>query len=242
MLSPPSAKKLSSMPTRCSPSTSANSAHRISSCGVRGARTAAAASDPAPAAPCGRACRSASAAARRAPQTPTAPCSPAGCSPRCARSAAASTLPIGGRHHIGHQPLAARARPRAQSPPPAPPRHAAAAPPRSRQARCGSRASSPAGRRAPGSPEPRPPASAPDPRCGTSGSPAGTKRVGHKPLRRQSGTPQIAARQPRPRNVKLARNPDRNRLKPTVQNINPRVPDRPANRRTRRRRPSASSP
>ena len=35
---PPSSKKLSSMPTRSSPSTSANSAHRISSCGVRGAR------------------------------------------------------------------------------------------------------------------------------------------------------------------------------------------------------------
>ena len=32
---PPSAKKLSSIPTRSSPSTSANSAHRISSCGVR---------------------------------------------------------------------------------------------------------------------------------------------------------------------------------------------------------------
>ncbi len=36
MLSPPSAKKLSSIPTRASPNTSANSAHRISSCGVRG--------------------------------------------------------------------------------------------------------------------------------------------------------------------------------------------------------------
>ena len=29
------------MPTRCSPSTSANSEHRISSCGVRGARVTA---------------------------------------------------------------------------------------------------------------------------------------------------------------------------------------------------------
>jgi len=35
---PPSAKKLSSMPTCWSPSTSANSAHSISSCGVRGKR------------------------------------------------------------------------------------------------------------------------------------------------------------------------------------------------------------
>ena len=40
MLSPPSSKKLSSMPTRSSPSTSANSPHRIASCGVRGARCA----------------------------------------------------------------------------------------------------------------------------------------------------------------------------------------------------------
>ena len=38
MLSPPRSKKLSSMPTRSSPSTSANSPHRIASCGVRGAR------------------------------------------------------------------------------------------------------------------------------------------------------------------------------------------------------------
>ena len=43
---PPSSKKLSSMPTRSSPSTSANSAHRISSCGVRGARAVPPASDP----------------------------------------------------------------------------------------------------------------------------------------------------------------------------------------------------
>ena len=36
MLSPPSSKKLSSMPTRSTPSTSANRPHRTSSCGVRG--------------------------------------------------------------------------------------------------------------------------------------------------------------------------------------------------------------
>ena len=62
-----------------------------------------------------------------------------------------------------------RAHPRAQSPPPAPRRHAAPAPPRSRPARCGSRGSSPARRRARGSPAPRPRASAPDRRCGTCG-------------------------------------------------------------------------
>src|ERR1700704_6146909 len=39
MLSPPSAKKLSSMPSRSSPRTSANNPHRISSCGVRGPRS-----------------------------------------------------------------------------------------------------------------------------------------------------------------------------------------------------------
>ena len=78
MLSPPSSKKLSSMPTRSSPSTSANSPHRISSCGVRGARCECAERQaPAPAAPGGRACRSASAAAAPAPRARTAPCSPA---------------------------------------------------------------------------------------------------------------------------------------------------------------------
>jgi len=38
MLSPPSAKKLSSMPTRANPSISANNEHSIASCGVRGNR------------------------------------------------------------------------------------------------------------------------------------------------------------------------------------------------------------
>ena len=89
MLSPPSSKKLSSMPTAASPSISANSAHSTSSCGVRGARRAVChRRPPAPAARAGRACRWASAAARPAPRTPTAPCSRAGCSARCARNAA----------------------------------------------------------------------------------------------------------------------------------------------------------
>ena len=57
------------------------------------------------------------------------------------------------------------------------------------------------------------------------------ERVRHKPLRRQPGPPQIAARQPRSRNVKLPNNARRNRLQAAVQHINPRVPDRPANRR-----------
>jgi hypothetical protein len=69
-LSPPSAKKLSSIPTRSSPSTSANSAHRFSAavCAVPAAPRPPAA--PAPAAREGRACRWASAEASSAPQTP----------------------------------------------------------------------------------------------------------------------------------------------------------------------------
>ncbi len=51
---PPSSKKPSSMPTLSRPSTSANSAQRISSCGVRGARPVL----PAPKSGAGRAFRS----------------------------------------------------------------------------------------------------------------------------------------------------------------------------------------
>ena len=42
--------------------------------------------------------------------------------------------------------------------------------------------------------------------------PRRTKRIGHKPLRRQTRTSQIAPRQPRSRNVKLPANPGRYRL------------------------------
>src|SRR6516162_7977821 len=55
-------------------------------------------------------------------------------------------------------------------------------------------------------------------------------RVGNKPLRSQPRTPQIAARYACPRYVKLPRYPSRYRLQIIVQNINPRVPDRTANR------------
>jgi len=60
-------------------------------------------------------------------------------------------------------------------------------------------------------------------------APRRTKPIGHKPLRRQTRTVQIASRKTCPRNVKLPRNPDRNRLKPAVQHIGPRVPDRTPN-------------
>ena len=77
------------------------------------------------------------------------------------------------RHHIANQPLAAgavlaRNHRRLRNIP-----HGEPAPPRSRPARCGSRAPSPAHPRAPGTPARRRPASAPGPRCGTSGSPPG---------------------------------------------------------------------
>ena len=62
-------------------------------------------------------------------------------------------------------------------------------------------------------------------------APRRPERVGNKPLRRQPGAPQIAARQPGARNVKLPRNPGRHRLQAAVQNVDLRVPYRPANRR-----------
>ena len=45
-------------------------------------------------------------------------------------------------------------------------------------------------------------------------APGRPERVGHEPLRRQPGAPQIAARQPRARDVKLARDAGRHRLRP----------------------------
>ena len=236
------------------PSTSANSPHSISSCGVRGARCSRAATQPpAQAARGGRACRSASAAAAPAPQAPTAPCSPA----------AAATAPHEAPQHPAADRRARRtppphSRPAAGSPtPPSAPRHhhrlrharpAAAAQPRSRQARSGTRAASPAHRPAPETPAPRPPRHRARSPVRYIRSPANAMqramRVGHKPLRRQTRTRQIAPRQPHARNVKLPNNPRRHRLKTTVQNIRPRVPDRTADRHLgasgRRRRPSAS--
>ena len=59
-------------------------------------------------------------------------------------------------------------------------------------------------------------------------APARPEWVRNEPLGGQPGTPEIAARKPRPRNVKLARNPGRHRHQAAVQNINPRVRDRSA--------------
>src|SRR5436190_28932 len=82
MLSPPSAKKLSSIPTPATPNTSANSEHRTSSCGVRG--------KPPPTRPRSPQAQSGnrvpSPAGPRAPQTPTPHQTASAPSPRCGTS------------------------------------------------------------------------------------------------------------------------------------------------------------
>ena len=62
-------------------------------------------------------------------------------------------------------------------------------------------------------------------------APARPEPVRNEPLGGQPGTPEIAARKPRPRNVKLARNPGRHRHQAAVQNINPVVEQRTADRK-----------
>ena len=212
-------------------STSANSAHRIASCGVaRRPVRLRRAQAPAPAAPGGRACRSASAAAAPAPRAPTAPCSPA---------AAATARP---------------AAPRRRAPRPAPP-------PRSRPAAGRPRRPSRATTTACDTPACRSsaasisPGSIRKPRSFTwasarprnSSTPSGRHRARSPvryirlPGRRRygsatnrsavsAGAVQIAARQTHARDVQLADNARRHRLKPAVQHIGPRVPDRPADR------------
>ena len=62
-------------------------------------------------------------------------------------------------------------------------------------------------------------------------APRRPKRVRNKPLRRQPRPIQITARQPSPRYVKLPAHTNRHRLQARLQHVNPRVPDRTANRR-----------
>ena len=145
----------------------------------------------------------------------------------------ASAALTGRRHHIGHQPLVAgrilardhrRLRHLGMPQP---------APPRSRPARCGTRASSPAASARPrnsSTPSRTPARQVPGP---VHPAPRRAERVGHEPLRRQPRAPQIAARQARARNVKLARHAGRHRLQPAVQHIDPRVRDRTADRDVR---------
>ena len=121
MLSPPSSKKLSSTPTRSSPSTSANRPHSTSSCGRarRRGRSRRRQLRRGQGPPVHLAVRRQRQRAR-APRTPPAPCTPAALAPTCAAQLAGVRLPASARrHHVGDQPLARRARPRAPPPPPA---------------------------------------------------------------------------------------------------------------------------
>src|SRR6476646_11881451 len=61
-------------------------------------------------------------------------------------------------------------------------------------------------------------------------APRSAKRVRNKPLRRQTRTTHIATRKTRSRNVKLPAHTSRYRLQTAVQNVDPRVPDRTADR------------
>ncbi len=54
------------------------------------------------------------------------------------------------------------------------------------------------------------------------------ERIRQEPLRRQIRTVQVAARHPRPADIKLTNRPKRNRLTMTVQKIDPRVRNRTA--------------
>ena len=226
MLSPPSAKKLSSIPTAATPSTSANSAHRISSCGVRGARPLAQLAAQALAAHGGRACRSASAEAvehhkaRRhhvvGKRFPT-----------CARNACASIARP--RSPQPHRPISRFSLPpRAQSPPPAPHRHGAAAPPRSR--RLNAKAAQLHLRI--GAPEKlQNPVRAPARQIPAAVHPAACRpiRIRNKPLRRKPRTPEIAAPAPLPQ-CKAPPQPPQAQAADPIQHVHPRVPDRPPNR------------
>src|SRR5262249_38272081 len=57
-------------------------------------------------------------------------------------------------------------------------------------------------------------------------APRSTIPIRNKALRRQPATPDIPTPNPSPRDVKLPNNPNRHRPKTTIQDINPRVPDR----------------
>src|SRR5436189_37414 len=51
--------------------------------------------------------------------------------------------------------------------------------------------------------------------------------IGHEALGRKPRPSEIAAREPRARNIKLPRNSRRHRLQARVQHVHPRIPDRP---------------
>ena len=227
---PPSSKKLSSMPTRSTPQHLGK--QRAQDLLLRRARRAPYAvgrQARAPAAPGGRACRSASAAAVQHHERRRH---------HVVRQARRSMRPQ--RRRIGtlapppppHRRPAAcrRAAPRARSPPPAPPpacrvSAASISPGSMRKPRSFTCAS--ARPRNSSTPSARQRARSPVRYIRLPGRP---ERVGHEPLRRQPRPAQIAARQTRARDVQLARHPDRHRLQARVQHIDPRVPDRTADR------------
>ena len=211
MLSPPSAKKLSSMPTRSSPSTSANSAHSSSSCGVRGPRIVGR----------GEVRRRQRLAVELA----------------VGRERKLVQRHERRRHHVVRQAGSrdARAMPQHREldrrlPPPHRPPAACC---RARSSRAITAACATLGmpqqRRLDlarldaeaaqlhlrvGAPEEvEHPVRAPARQIAGAVHPAAGRpeRIGHEPLRRQPGAPEIAPRQPRARDVELARNPGRQR-------------------------------
>ena len=240
MLSPPSSKKLSSMPTRSTPSTSANSPHSTASCAVRAARCCR--SDE-PRSGAGSARRSSLPFGVSGSRSSTTNADGTMWSGSAADSASAKLRNVdrstGRRHHIAHQPLAAarrrlvvahhdRGRRHTRLPhqqrldlarldPEAAKLHLLVRAAQELQHAVGTPP-----RQVPGPVHPRP---------------GRTMRVRDKPLRasdpRDADNPRA---RPKPRDVKLANNTRRNRLKTGVQNIDPivrkRTADRDANRKT----------
>ena len=160
------------------------------------------------------------------PRAPTAPCTRA--TRASAARSAASPAPCPPRHHIADQPLAPR---------PILARHhhglrtpaCRAAPPRSRPARSGSRGSSPGVGAAQ---KLQHAVRSPARQIAGAVHPAARQSQAGRPQTAPPSAPaaQIAPRKTRTPDVKLARNPRRNRLKPAIQHVDPRVPDRPPDR------------
>ena len=241
---PPRSKKSSSGPTRSTPSTSANTPHRISSATVAGPAPPPPRRSPGPAAPPGPPSRSPSAAARPAPPPPPAPCTPAAAPPHAPAPPAAS-LP-------GRVLATSRRRrgPRSHQPPipghVLPDDHRRLRHPRMAASTA---STSPGSTRNPriftwssarpantSCPPARPPHQVPGPVHPLPAAPNGhaTNRSAGQPR-----PPQIPPRQPRPGHIQLPRHPRRHRPQPPVQHEHPRIRDRPPDRR--RRQPATSA-
>ena len=213
MLSPPSAKKLSSIPTRSSPRTSANSPHRISSCGVRATRR----TDPTRASGAGSARRSSLPLGVSGRRSSTTNADGTMCSGRLRAQMRTQRRRIGNRsprrYHIANQPLAtgavlARNHRRLRNIPMAHqrrldlPRLDAEAPHLHLRIRTTQKLQHPINapaRQVPGAVHP---------------APRRTKRVRNKPLRRQTRAPHIAPRKASTRDVKLSAHTSRTGSRP----------------------------